>query len=126
MLDMVNLLADGMKCGDLEFEIPNAVFNLVHYVILIIQIVVPILLIIWGMLDFAKGLTKGKDEDIKAGQKTFISRLIVAIVVFLVVTVVNLMVGIVASVNPDDSPNENTMTQCINCFVKGTKGCQQS
>ncbi len=123
MLDMVNVLTN-YKCGELDFGIPGAVFNLVHYVVLIIQIVVPILLIIWGMLDFAKGLTKGKDEDIKAGQKTFISRLIVAVVVFLVVTVVNLMVGIVANVNADSGngePKQSTMTKCISCFVKGTK-----
>lgn len=119
MLEMVNILK---KCGSLEFDIPDAVFNLVHYVILIIQIVVPILLIIWGMLDFAKGLTKGKDEDIKAGQKTFISRLIVAVVVFLIVTIVNLMVGIVASVNPDNSPSESTMSNCVACFTQGANG----
>jgi len=111
MLDMVNVLTN-YKCGELDFGIPGAVFNLVHYVVLIIQIVVPILLIIWGMLDFAKGLTKG------------ISRLIVAVVVFLVVTVVNLMVGIVANVNADSGngePKQSTMTKCISCFVKGTK-----
>lgn len=119
MLDMVNMLK---SCGSLEFDIPDAVFNLVHYVILIIQIVVPILLIIWGMLDFAKGLTKGKDEDIKAGQKTFISRLIVAVVVFLVVTIVNLMVGIVASVNPDNTPDKGTMANCVACFTQGANG----
>lgn len=118
MLEFTNLL---VVCGDSGLDIPDSVFNLVHYVILVIQIVVPILLIIWGMLDFAKGLTKGKAEDIKAGQKTFISRLIVAVVVFLIVTATTIVIQLVAKVSGNDSgaPNDNTLTSCLCYFTKG-------
>ena len=64
---------------------------------LIIQVVVPILLIIWGMLDFAKGII-GQDEDkIKAGQKKFIQRIIAAVIVFLIVVVVRLVITTVGT-----------------------------
>lgn len=123
MLDMVNMLA--CTFGDSTIQIPPAVFNVVHYVVLLIQIVVPILLIIWGMLDFAKGLTKGKDEDIKAGQKTFISRLIVAVVVFLIVTIVKLMVSLVGGLNADNpnGSNSETISGCLDCFINGADKC---
>lgn len=118
MISYTNILA---SCAGIE--IPNGVFNIVHYIILIIQIVVPILLIIWGMLDFAKGVV-GKDEDtVKAGQKVFIQRLITAIIVFLIVTVVKLVINIVSNVVGSDTSeggfDEGSVTSCINAFVNG-------
>ena len=104
-------------------DIPDGIFNLVHYIILLIQVVVPILLIIWGMLDFAKGVIGGDEDKIKAGQKTFIQRLITAIIVFLVVAVVKLVVNVVSGVVGSDTSqggfDENSITSCINAFVKG-------
>ena len=51
-----------------EAGIPTGIGNVVHLVVVAIQVVVPILLIIWGMIDFAKAII-GQDEDkIKAGQ----------------------------------------------------------
>lgn len=104
-------------------DIPDGIFNLVHYIILLIQVVVPILLIIWGMLDFAKGVIGGDEDKIKAGQKTFIQRLITAIIVFLVVAVVKLVVNVVSGVVGSDTAqggfDENSITSCINAFVNG-------
>ncbi len=104
-------------------DIPNGVFNIVHYIIILIQVVVPVLLIIWGMLDFAKGVV-GKDEEaVKAGQKVFIQRLVTAIIVFLIVTVVKLVVNIVSNVVGSDTSeggfDEGSVTSCINAFVNG-------
>ena len=51
MLELINTLETvSGACG----AIPPAVFNVVSMIIMLIQVVVPILLIIWGMLDFAK------------------------------------------------------------------------
>ena len=54
--------------GIIEGGIPSGIGNVVHLIIVAIQVVVPILLIIWGMIDFAKAII-GQDEDkIKQGQ----------------------------------------------------------
>lgn len=125
MLELINLLnIEGCKSLMGGINIPDAIFKLTHYVILVIQIVVPILLIIWGMLDFAKGLIKGKDDEIKAGQKTFISRLIVAVMVFLVVTITRLVVSLVSNLNgsgndKDIQTDGDGFTTCINAFLNG-------
>ena len=98
--------------------IPDAVGNLIHMAVLIIQIVVPILLILWGMLDFAKGVM-GQDEDkIKAGQKKFIQRLIAAIFVFLIVVVVRLVITVVGNLGGNDA---NTAWQCADQLISGQK-----
>lgn len=118
MFSYANMLA---SCAGID--IPNGVFNLVHTIILIIQIVVPILLIIWGMLDFAKGVIGNDEEKIKAGQKVFIQRIITAIIVFLIVSVVKLVVSVVSGVVGSDTSeggfDEGSITSCINAFVNG-------
>ena len=92
-MNLVNVLAEDVICDSITF--PGTVVGLLRTGIFIIQVVVPILLILWGMLDFAKGII-GQDEDkIKAGQKKFIQRLIAAIIVFLIVTVVQIVINTV-------------------------------
>ncbi len=101
-MNLVNVLAAAdVTCGDLT--IPGAVAGLIHTAILIIQVVVPILLILWGMLDFAKGVMGSDEDKIKEGQKKFIQRLIAAIIVFLVVTVVQLVISAVGTLGGNDA-----------------------
>ncbi len=89
--------------GGAEAGVPTAIGNLVHLGFIIIQVVVPILLIIWGMLDFAKGVMASDEDKIKAGQKKFIQRVIAAVICFLVVTIVQLVINVVGSVTSDNS-----------------------
>lgn len=117
MYNFINVLTD-VDCAGVP--VPSAVFNLVHWIIVIIQVVVPILLIIWGMLDFAKGLVKSDEKEIKAGQKTFISRLIIAIMVFLIVTITRLVISLVGEldVNETGTTTESVWT-CVDKMIKG-------
>ena len=100
--------------------IPDGIGNVVHLIIIAIQVVVPILLIIWGMIDFAKAII-GQDEDkIKAGQKTFVKRLIAAVVVFLIVTIVQLAINLAVSVSESGDGNEaQTAWDCAYELING-------
>lgn len=113
-------VADSTLCEGIL--VPNVLFNVVSTIITGIKIVVPILLIIWGMLDFAKSVVAKKEEDIKKYQKAFVSRLISALVVFLIVFVVQLAVNLVSSV--EDTVNEEGTTvsdiwSCSKKFING-------
>ena len=113
-------VADSTLCEGIL--VPNVLFNVVSTIITGIKIVVPILLIIWGMLDFAKSVVAKKEEDIKKYQKAFVSRLISALVVFLIVFVVQLAVNLVSSV--EDTVNEDGTTvsdiwSCSKKFING-------
>ena len=88
--------------------------NTVHTIIVVIKIAVPVLLVIFGMLDLFKGITAQKEDDIKKGQQLFIKRLISAAIIFFVVTVVQLLVSFVS--NEDEKTNIMT---CANCFING-------
>ena len=116
-MEFVSLLAAGTTdCAGIA--IPNGVYNLVHTIILLIQIAVPILLIIWGMLDFAKSVIGGDEDKIKAGQKIFVKRVIAAIIVFLVVTVVVLLISAVGTIGVEED-NTGTINECLNHMVHG-------
>ena len=86
--------------------LPGKLAYMLHLVYLAIQIVVPFLLIIWGMLDLGKAVMAQKEDEIKKGQQLFIKRIIAAAILFFVTTIVTLMINLVA----DDSA---TITGCI-------------
>ena len=107
-------------CGGIE--IPNTAFNMVALVIKIIKIAVPILLVIFGMLDFAKSVVAKKEEDIKQYRKNFIARLISAVAVFLVITVTQLVIGLVNGVEKQSNVEGQTtgdIWACCKKFING-------
>ena len=93
----------------IDAKIPNTV----HTIIVVIKIAVPVLLVIFGMLDLFKGITAQKEDEIKKGQNLFVKRLISAAIIFFVISIVQLLVSFVAS-------DEGIMT-CANCFINGVK-----
>lgn len=108
---MLNILTD-MTCGgfsNLKFD--SNLPNITSTIVTVIEIAVPIILVIFGMLDLGKAVIAQKEDDIKKGQQTFVKRLIAAIIVFLVVFVVKLVIGLVVS---DDNKD---ILGCMNCFI---------
>lgn len=102
-----------VTAGEICSYIDNDLTNFMHTIVLIIEIGVPILLIIFGMLDFAKGVVAANEDDIKKGQRIFIKRAISAIVVFFIFSVTQLVIGLVAN---DDSE----VWSCAAAIMNGT------
>ena len=99
-------------CGDAD--VPYIAAQITSIVINILKIVTPIIIVIFGMIDLVKAVIAQKDDEISKGSKTFIKRLCVGILVFLVFVLVEFIIGLVA---PKD---ENTnMWNCVDCFVNG-------
>ena len=92
--------------------IDTKIANTVHTIIVVIKIAVPVLLVIFGMLDLFKGLTAQKEDEIKKGQQLFIKRLISAAIIFFVISVVQLLVSFVAG--------DEGIMNCASCFINGT------
>ena len=116
-MNLVNFLANEVSCGN-GIVIPGTLVGLIKNGIFVIQVVIPILLIIWGMLDFAKGII-GQDEDkIKAGQKKFIQRLIAAIIVFLVIALSGFIINLVGGLGGDGNSASSAWT-CARDIING-------
>lgn len=81
-------------------------------IIPILQIGIPILLIVLGMLDLGKAVVAGKEDEIKKNQQMLVKRAISAVAVFLVATIVVLVFDVIA----DSSGSEDVQS-------KGWKEC---
>lgn len=98
--------------GD-DIQIDEKIANTVHIIILIIQVAVPIILVVLGMIDLLKASIAGKEDEIKKAQMLFIKRLITGALVFFVFVIVKMLVSFVA----DDSKG---ILNCVDCFVNGS------
>ena len=88
------------------------IWQVVGYVLLVFKIVIPILLIIFGMLDLGKAVMAGKEDEIKKNQTLFFKRVIAAVMVFLIIAVVKLVFGVLA-----DASGDNTAVDCISKII---------
>ena len=75
-------------------------------VIPLIQVGIPIILIVLGMLDLGKAVVASKEDEIKNAQKLLIKRAIYAIAIFFVVLIVQLVFGLLSSAGTDNMGND--------------------
>ena len=103
-------------CGNLTNFVFDGQFpSIVSTIILVIEIGIPLILIIMGMLDLGKAVMAQKEDEIKKGQSMFFKRLMAAAIVFFVIFIVKLLVGLVA---PGEATKAN-ISNCIKCFTTG-------
>lgn len=91
----------------LNEKIPQIVSLLVN----LIKVGVPVLLIIFGMLDLGKAVVAQKEDEIKKGQQTFVKRLIAAAIVFFVFIIVQVVFNLVSD------EEEQDIWSCVNCLI---------
>lgn len=88
-----------------------------HGIIPIIQIGVPILLILYGMFDLSKAVIASKEDEIKNATKLLTKRAIYAVAVFLVVTLVTAVFGLLSSTGNNKITNESKSgIDCWNAY----------
>ena len=73
------------------------------------------------MLDLAKAVMSNDEKEMKGAQTKLIKRVIYAVVVFLVVSIVQLLFGVLASTGA--TGEGSNISSCISCFVSGTDNC---
>lgn len=94
------------------YDMPPVLIELIQLIINLIKIVVPVVLIVLGMLDMGKAVFSQKDEDIKTAQNLFVKRLVAAVAVFLIVVIVQFVIGAVANVTADSA-----VIECLNHII---------
>ena len=108
----------------LFLELPcHEIYPIIHLIrdglIPIIQIGIPIILIILGMIDLGKAVIASKEDEIKSAQKLLIKRIIYAVAVFLVVSIVTLVFSIVAgNTSEDNAENATTGSKGANTWLE--------
>lgn len=90
-------------CTELE-----SVFTLFGYVLSIAYVFTPIILIITGAITLIKALMEQNEGKIKKAQDVMIKKVISAVCVFVVVTLVRVIIKVVA---------DDAWEDCANCFL---------
>lgn len=114
MLEMFEVLG---KCN---IKIDAIVPNTISTVIDILKLVIPILLIIFGMLDLAKAVMSNDEKEMKGAQGKLIKRCIYAVAVFFIVALVQFIFGALAEADTENNTVDKGNTiGCIDCFING-------
>ena len=97
------------------------IWQIVGYVLLIFKIVIPILLIIFGILDLGKAVIASKEDEIKKATGSLVRRAIAAVVIFLLPTIVSFLIGIVGGFKGTEA--EKDYNVCRKCITNPNTGC---
>ena len=81
------------SCEDLFGE-SGELIDLLKFIINLFRILVPIMLIGLGTLDFAKAIFAGSEDNMKKAQGKFIKRVLIAVAIFLVPSLLKLILDI--------------------------------
>ena len=112
---ILDTVKETVTCGNFEnLAFDSLIPDLTSTVVNIIKIGIPIILIFLGMLDLGKAVMAQKEDEIKKSQQIFVKRLISAVLVFLVVFIVQTVIGLVAR------GQSSNITKCIGCFLGGS------
>ena len=104
-------ILDTISCGGVIEGMDPMIPRITSLVVSAIQIGIPVLLIIFGMMDLGKAVMAQKEDEIKKGQQMFLKRLLTAAIVFFVIMIVNLLFGILGV--------KDNITGCVDCFITG-------
>lgn len=106
---------DVIQCGTVD--VPAPIPPLVRLVVMAIKIVTPFVLIVMGMVDMLKAVIGSKDDEIKKEQQKFIKRVIAAVLLFFVVSILQFVIGFIA---PEDT---DSVLKCVDCLINDASKC---
>lgn len=89
-----------VSCEDVKF---------LHVFWVIIRIIVPILVIIFGTVDFFMAVIASDEKKMQTAKKKFPRRLIAAVLLFVSTSLIGIFVGI----STDENASDNSLIQCI-------------
>lgn len=104
-------ILEEISCGGNLITMDRIIPDMTSLVVTLIKIGIPVLLIIFGMLDLGKAVMAQKEDEIKKSQQMFFKRLLSAALVFFVFVIVELVFNIVAK---DEKAG---IWNCVNCFI---------
>lgn len=100
-----------VSCGNMG-SFNRKLPEITSWIVTVAEILVPVILVIFGSIDFIKGIISQKEDEIKKGQQVFIKRLITAVIVFFIVVFTKLIISAVSG-----SGEKTGLIDCIDCFI---------
>ena len=91
------------------------VWQVIGYALLVFKIVIPIILIVWGMLDLGRAVVAAKDDEIKKATKQLAMRAVAAVAIFFLPTIIGIVLGLVS--NFASSGAKEDFDTCRKCMT---------
>ena len=88
------------------------IWQIIGWVLLVFKIVIPIIIIIFGMLDLGKAVVASKDDEIKKSVKQLALRAIAGVIIFFIPTLVGVIFNLVNSFQ-EVRGEYNVCSKCI-------------
>lgn len=104
-----------LSCGsgdEVAYDIPVIVPRLMSYFIVVLKTVTPIVLIFMSMIQLIKAIGSQNEDEMKKARSSLVKKLIAAVLIFFVISIVQFVVKQVA----DDS-EQSSLEACMNCFI---------
>ena len=108
----INLFDDSNRKDVCGLSLPSNVPTFTSGIFNVLKIIVPIILIIMGIIDFTKAVMANDEKKMKESTSSFIRRLIAAIFIFFIVAIVQFVFRQITS--------ESGFTGCMNCVLNNT------
>lgn len=89
------------------------IWQLVGYVLLVFKIVIPLLLIIFGMIDLGKAVIASKEDEIKKATGSLVRRAIAAVIIFLLPTLISFIMTVIGGFGSEASEDYEVCKACI-------------
>ena len=102
-----------VDCGGLG-SVPYIILRFIGRIVNIIKVIVPVILIIMGMVDMAKATTASDEKQMQISRKMFMKRIIYAVMVLFVVSIVQLVFTILEK---NIFTNEKKLLSCASCAI---------
>ena len=71
------------------------IWQIIGKLINVVKIVIPIIIVLLAMFDLGKAVMAGEEKEIQAAQKMLIKRLVYGVIIFFVVTIVQVVFNLV-------------------------------
>ena len=122
--DDANAEQEPLPISEIKFCEENGVrmtFRVIGYALFIAKILIPLLLIILGTIDFVKATLSSSDKAPQEALGAFARRIIIAIIIFLIPTILNLVLSLVDGAS--EAFKDSKFTDCTNCLFSPFTKC---
>ncbi len=104
--------------GNTKDQIPETLPMYVRALFNILKLLIPIIIIALGMLDFFKATTSSEEKDMDEQKNKFTRRLIAGVAIFFVLAIVQWVFGRVGS--------KDNFMGCVSCFLTSASDCKEA
>lgn len=89
------------------------ILQMLGWVLTIVKIAIPLIIVIYGIMDLAKAVVASKEDEIKTGAKRLMWRAVAGICIFFIPSIVMWLFGTITTYNT----GANGFDTCKNCIL---------